>query len=200
MTGQSKHARAVLHILDDFLFVDRDFYYCKKDLDDFFSLGNELGVTLAKEKTEESATVLCFVGIELNTVLMQASLQLEKKMQRCVFQVQQFLGCKKATLKEIQSLVETLNFACTVVTLGRAFLRCLIDLTLGLTQPHHHRRINHCTKLELLLWHDFLLHFNGKAFFIISQLSEDLASQLITDAAVSTDFGALFGSHWFYGS
>ena len=51
--------------------------------------------------------------------------------------IDQFLGGNKATLKEIQSLIGLLNFACKVVAPGRAFLRRVIDLTRGLQKNHH---------------------------------------------------------------
>ena len=47
-----------------------------------------------------------------------------------------FLRRRKVTLREIQSLTGLLNFACSVVVPGRAFLRRLIDLTIGIRHPH----------------------------------------------------------------
>ena len=49
---------------------------------------------------------------------------------------------------------------------GRAFLRRLIDLTLGISRPHYHIRLTRQVKLDLLTWQDFLTGFNGKAFFV----------------------------------
>ena len=48
---------------------------------------------------------------------------------------------KSVTLKELQSLIGLLNFACCVVVPGRAFLRRLIDLTRGVRKPTHHVRL-----------------------------------------------------------
>lgn len=42
---------------------------------------------------------------------------------------------KSATLKQLQSLIGMLNFACKVVPPGRPFLRRLLDLTVGLKKP-----------------------------------------------------------------
>ena len=54
----------------------------------------------------------------------------------------QFAVKRSVTLRELQSLIGPLNFCCSVVTPGHAFLRC-IDLTAGVTCPHHHiRRLN----------------------------------------------------------
>jgi hypothetical protein len=53
----------------------------------------------------------------------------------------EFLCRRKATLKEVQSLIGLLNFACTVVPPGRAFLRRLIDLTKGVNAPFYRIRL-----------------------------------------------------------
>ena len=46
---------------------------------------------------------------------------------------------------------------------GRAFLRRLIDLTMGCSKPHHHIRLTRQAKLDLGVWLDFLTHFNGRS-------------------------------------
>ena len=53
-----------------------------------------------------------------------------------------FQNRKKVTLKELQLLIGLLNFACSVVSPGRTFLRRLIDLTKGLKHPNHKKRLN----------------------------------------------------------
>ena len=49
---------------------------------------------------------------------------------------------RSVTLREPQSLIGLLNFWSSVATPGRAFLRRLIDLTAGVTLPHHYIRLN----------------------------------------------------------
>jgi hypothetical protein len=73
---------------------------------------------------------------------------------------------KKSRLRELQSLIGILNFACSVVPPGRAFLRRLIDLTIGLSKPHHHRRLNKETRLDIQAWLIFVESFNGKCLFL----------------------------------
>ena len=51
--------------------------------------------------------------------------------------ISDFIHHKKVTLKEVQSLNGLLNFACSVIRPGRAFLRRLIDLTVGVCLPNH---------------------------------------------------------------
>lgn len=49
---------------------------------------------------------------------------------------------KKASLRDVQSLVGTLNFACRVIAPGRRFLRRLIDLIISKSNPNHWIRLN----------------------------------------------------------
>ena len=96
---------------------------------------------MAPEKTVGPETILAFAGIEFDTLRMQARLPLDKtaKFQTLIFT---FRRCKKVILREIQSLLGLLNFACSVVVPGRAFIRQLIDLTKGVKFPHHFIRLN----------------------------------------------------------
>lgn len=43
----------------------------------------------------------------------------------------------KLTVKELQSLIGLLNFACNIVSPGRSFLRRLIDLTMGIKKQYY---------------------------------------------------------------
>ena len=103
------------------------------------------------------------------------------------------------TLKEIQSLTGMLNFACSVVVPGRAFLRRLIDLTVGVQSSYHYVRINQVVKAGLKLWQSFLTGFNGRSFFLKDFWDSSDKLKLYTDAAGSLGFGAVFGSKWCYG-
>ena len=154
----------LIHILDDYLMAAPTFHQCRINLDRFLSLCAYLGVPMAPEKTVGPENVLAFAGIELDTLRMEARLPLDKT-EKCKTLVSTFLRRKKVTLREIQSLVGLLNFACSVVVPGRAFLRRLIDLTRGVKSPHHFIRLNKSSKADLVLWQSFLDDFNGRSFF-----------------------------------
>lgn len=63
----------------------------------------------------------------------------------------------------LQSLTGLLNFACSVIVPGRAFLRRLIDLTVGIQSPHHLIRLSKDVKEDLKVWLSFLSNFNGRS-------------------------------------
>ena len=191
-------ARSVLHILDDFLFIARTKDQCERDLTNFVSLCNYLGVPLAPEKTVGPDTVLQFAGITLDSVRMEARLP-EEKLQKCRGLLTEFLSRRSVCLKELQSLIGLLNFTCLVVVPGRAFLRRLIDLTKGVGKPHYHIRISQGARLDLDMWLRFLRDFNGRSFFLDDIWETSHTLQLYTDSAGSIGFGAVFATHWFHG-
>ena len=111
---------------------------CTRDLSNFVSLCEYIGVPLAPEKTVGPDSVLQFAGIILDSVRMEARLP-DDKLAKCRQLLTVFLARRSVCLKELQSLIGLLNFTCLVVVPGRAFLRRLIDLTKGVRKPHHHK-------------------------------------------------------------
>jgi len=103
------------------------------------------------------------------------------------------------TLKELQSLIGLLNFTCSVIVPGRTFLCHLINLTVGIKYPHYFIRLNRETLSDLQLWLTFLESYNGRSFFLDYIWLSSAKLHLYTDAAGSLGYGAVFGSHWFFG-
>ena len=151
---------AVLHILDDFLFIAHSHDRCKADRCNFLSMYDFFGVPIVHEKTLGSHTTLQFAGIELHSVRQEARLPSEM-IHKCHALLHQFAQKRSVTLRELQSLIGLLNFCCSVVIPGCAFFRRLSDLTAGVTRPHHHIRFNTEAKNDIRMWLQFLDNFNG---------------------------------------
>ena len=199
MVAQSKlRINHIIHLLDDFLIIAKSESLCQDQLNLCLELCSYLGNPIAPEKTCGPATTLCFAGIELDSVSFEARLPLDK-IDKCLSLIANFLTRKEVTLKEIQSLTGMLNFAHSVVVPGRAFLRRLIDLPVGVHSPHHYARINKEVKADLRLWQSLLTGFNGKSFFLQDFWDSSDKLELFTDAAGSLGFGAVFGKEWCYG-
>ena len=111
-----------------------------------------------------------------------------------------FLKRKKVTLKELQSLIGCLNFACSIVVPGRAFLRRLIDLTIGIKHANHFIRITKEVKSDLCVSLQFLQCYNGKSFFFNDRWLNNNSIQIFTDASGAHGFGIVFGKKWCYGT
>lgn len=154
-----------------------------------------IGVPIAEEKTFPAHTTMTFVGISLDTLRMESSLPIDK-LSKAKDLLTNFLCRQSCTLREIQSLIGYFNSCCSVIICGRAFLRRLIDPTIGISQPHYHVRL---TKADLQLWLSFLEQYNGKFMFINDKFLSNESLCLHTDSAQSIGYGDVYGTHWFYG-
>ena len=188
----------VHHVLDDFLFISESRLECLQGLKTFQSLCAQLGVPLAPEKTEGPAQVLTFLGIELDTVEMEARLPLEK-LSKCHDLITSALSSKSLKVRNIQSIIGTLNFACSVVAPGRAFLRRLIQLIIGKKPGHYHISMSSGAKADLRTWQAFLQSYNGKSIFREQRWVSSRALNLYTDAASSLGYSAILDNAWFFG-
>ena len=192
------NASALIHILDDFLFIAPSKEKCQGDLNNFLTVCQRIGIPIAIGKTMGPDRALQFAGITLDTELMEVRLP-EEKLDKCLSQLSYFCSRKSVTLKELQALIGLLNFACCVVVPGRAFLRRLIDLTRGVRKPTHHVRLTKESKFDLQVWLNFLRSYNGKSFFLGSRWYTSKTLKLFTDAAGSLGYAAIFGKQWFFG-
>lgn len=194
VTGSS----LVTHYLDDFLFVGPSASSCSELLQAFILACDKLGVPLASEKTVGPVQVLTYLGLEIDAINAQVKVPRDK-IQAMTTQIEAVLSRHKITLVGLQSLVGSLNFLCRAVSPGRAFLRRLIELSKGITKPHYKVRLSTGARLDLLLWLEFLSHFNGVSAFLERDWVSSEAVDLFTDAAASVGFGAYFQGHWVQG-
>ena len=186
----------VTHLLDDFLFMGVTYRDCSRSLNTFLSLSEYLGIPIAHDKTVLPTHELTYLGITINTRSRQTSLPPDKVLKASSL-IHEALDFSHLTLRQLQSLIGTLNFACAVITPGRPFLRKLIDLTKGVSGSKYRIPLTTETKNDLLIWDEFLTSFNGKALILYQEPILDSTLNLYTDAAQSVGFGATFASHWF---
>ena len=94
---------------------------CQVSLSSMLLALRNLGISMAINKTQGPDNVLEFMSIILDSGKMEARLPLDK-VERIQASLASFESRKSCTLKELQSLIGTLNFACKVVPPGRPFL------------------------------------------------------------------------------
>lgn len=193
--------RVVIHYVDDFLFVVKLESDAQHLLDRALALCEELGVPIASEKTEGPTTCLTFLGIELDTVKMEARLPPDK-----LLELQQLCAVWErkdtASVQELQSIVGSLQFACCVVRPGRYYLRRL---------QSHIARIRKWSKSNLARftlpraviadiewWLKFISTWNGVSLLYESDWVEAAKIELFTDAC-NTGFGGYYDGQWFAG-
>ena len=187
-----------IFVIDDFLFLEKLHTQCGASLASFLTLAGELGVPIATDKTVVPTTCLTFLGIEIDTQAMELRLPSDK-LHACRAALRHLLGRSRVTLRELQRVIGLLNFACRAVVPGRAFLRRLIDLTVGVSKPFHHIRLSASSKADLRTWLTFLTNFNGRCLFLSDCFDSPFVCHLRTDAAGARGYGALCGDSWFAG-
>lgn len=189
-----------VHYLDDFLLGSKTERLGLYDLNRFMDMCHDIGVPLSEKKTFPPATVMSFLGFEIDTVMKEFRLPKEK-VDQCISELSYLLNRNKARLRRIQSVIGLLNFACQVVLPGRAFLRRLIDATRKYNAPFHWVRLSSSTKIneDLRVWMQFLSNFNGRSFFLSDEVIDSDQLNLFTDASGSIGYAAIFGKNWFYG-
>ena len=187
------------HVLDDFIFLNLSKKVCKADLEKFKMLCDDIGIPLAIDKTFDPEQIMEFLGILLNTLLMEASLPIDK-IKKCRNEIMKLLAknIRKVRVKQLQSIIGLLNFACRVVSPGRAFLRRLIDITCGVRSNFHRVRITNGVREDLKMWLTFLTSFNGTCMFVQPKWLTGENVEMFSDSC-RTGFGAICGSEWFSG-
>lgn len=188
----------VSHILDDFIFVGNPTSNnCQSQLDCFENICDQIGLPIKHSKTVCPCTDILVHGLQINTISMSTSLPIDK-IEKIINLLGDFSRRKKISLVALQSICGLLNFACKAIVPGRPFLRRILNLTIGLTRPFHHVRVNGEARADALAWLQFLEPFNGVSMFLNDPwlLSETL--QLGTDAS-GIGYAAVFGARWVMG-
>ena len=126
--GPVRGAHAI-HYLDDYLLMAPPCTdECGSALRTCLRMCESLGVPMADHKISGPATVLSFLGIEIDTDAGALRLP-QEKLHRLRGLIASWSGRKSCTKRELLSSIGQLQHACRVVRPGRTFLRTMIDLS-----------------------------------------------------------------------
>lgn len=146
---------SVDHYLDDFLFAG---VYKSNDcaflMQTFSRICEDLGVPLAANKIFGPTHVLVYLELEIYTWEMCVRIPFDKlhvlrEALLC------FLGRKKITLKELLSLVGSLNFCARAIPGAVAFNRRFYDASVGMNSRYH-LRVSCAMQEDMRMWLIFL--------------------------------------------
>jgi hypothetical protein len=193
--------RVVIHYVDDFLFVvqlEAEGHALRARVE---CLCRALGVPLAAQKTLGPVTCLTFLGIELDTLAMEARLPASK-----LLELKQLLsvwrGKSSATEREAQSLHGMLQFACRVVRPGRYFVRRIAGFAIACEQsersPLAGAAIPQGLREDVEWWLAFIDQWNGHSLLYELEWQDAKALELWTDAC-DTGYGAYYAGAWMAG-
>ena len=145
-----------IHYLDDFLFFavpnsPEGTHILSVVLQVFESLG----VPVAVNKTEGPAGCVTFLGILIDTWAEELRLPPEK-LQRLQELIQSWAKKKCCTRKELESFLDHLTHAASLVLPGRTFLRELFGLLRQVRNPLHSVRLTTGARADICWWKVFL--------------------------------------------
>ena len=189
---QKRGVSHCLHYLDDFLTIGPPHIStCQHNLDTLKSVCEELGVPLALEKLEGPSTSLTFLGVILDTTRMEIRLP-EDKLKRILGELSSWIGKKKATRRQILSLVGLLQHATKVVKYGRSFVARMYVKASTVRELDYFVRLDTGFRSDLLWWHTFMEHWNGLSLLRENSWSTPADHQIQTDASGTWGCGASF--------
>lgn len=157
----------------------------------FSDICKELGVPLAEDKSIGPVTVLTFLGLEINTEEMLIKIP-QNKLDALVETLENISRRNSITLRDLQSLVGSLNFFGKAIRSSRAFNRRFYDLTVRANKPHHFIKLNNEAKADIRMWLLFLRSYNGKTFFPESVWTSNEVLELFTDSCMGIGSGSYF--------
>ena len=190
----------LIHLLDDFLTAGPPASdICSRRLEIILAACTYLGIPVAEEKTEASTTSLTFLGIHLDTDLLEARIP-DDKLAELRDLLGMFSGLPSCTKRDLFSLLGKLNFAASVVVAGRTFMRRLWDATLAVPELHYRMTLSQSRRADLVWWRYLLDTWNGRSFFLQPGWSPAPHMHLFTDASGTLGYGTYFGGRWFFGT
>ena len=189
-------ADQLIHYLDDFFTAGPPASQsCHENMRRILALCEHVNAPVKSEKVEGPTTTLTFLGIQLDSLTMQASITADRK-DELLRELRSVVHRYTCTKQELLSLIGKLSFATKVVPPGRIFLRRLIDLSTTVGPLHHHVTLNKAAHLDIQWWLDFLPDWPGTSLFLESTWVPSPQMELFTDAS-DVGYGAYWSGRWF---
>lgn len=159
------------------------------------TLLEELGVKESRQKACQPSTIVTCLGVEFNINDMTMSVTKERLCEITEL-LKDWSSKKKATKRQLKSLVGKLSFVAKCLRQSRVFLTSILDLLRSLKRNHHHANISSEFRKDIMWWREFLSQYNGVSILYTSVWSEP-DGILSTDACL-TGCGGLFGKRFFH--
>jgi hypothetical protein len=185
----------IVHLLDDFLTIDSPHAIPERNMALLSHMFKSLCIPTAPHKTLGPCPILEFLGIILDSVLMEARLP-EDKLIRISQLLDEFSHKHSCTKQELLSLLGHLNYACKVVVPGRSFISYLIRLSTTVAGLFDTVHLTQSCRLDLQMWSNFLRSWNGVYFFLDDNITNNADHHLFTDAS-GVGYGGIFQHRWF---
>ena len=151
------------HYVDDFITMGAaGRSECESNLFMMAQVCHEMGLPVEPSKTEGPATVIMFLGMELDARTLEIRLPPEK-LERLQASLVAWRTRRHGEKRDLLSLIGLLAHACKAIRAGRSFLRWLIDLSATVKVLNRHIRLNQEARSDIQWWWQFCANWNGVA-------------------------------------
>lgn len=149
------------HYLDDFIFIlsQHEAPLIQHLVTGYRSLTDYLGIP-RKDSKDVCGTTATILGIEVDTIKMEARLPPEK-VTKVLTHTREALRKGSMNRHEAESLAGLLSFCARVVRLGRAFTQSLFLFIAKHPGYYQQAKLNEDLKADLRWWNNLLPQFNG---------------------------------------
>ncbi|KAI8492567.1 hypothetical protein Bbelb_296080 [Branchiostoma belcheri] len=156
---------------------------------------DSLGLEEAKQKAVSPTTCMDFLGIEFDTVAMVRRVP-AFRLEEVGALVQSWLRKRKATKRELQSMIGKLVFVSHCVPPGRLFISRMLETLRALNRNHHRFRVSREFRLDLHWWSQFLQSFNGVTLLTSAIFSAP--DEVVATDACNTGCGGFSSGQYFH--
>lgn len=153
-----------------------------------------LGMPISKDKLIGPVTRLIYLGIQLDSIAMTASLGSDRLAEIKAL-LSEWTERKSCTHRELLSLIGKLSFATKVVRPGRIFLRRMLNLAAA-THGRPRLALNDDFRADLRWWTASFEEWDGVSLLYDQEWAAAPAFNVTTDAC-ETGAGAVCGTAWF---
>jgi len=170
----------VTNVVDDFLVISPRHHICLCVWLLLCDILTRLGFTLSSKKLQPPTHIIKWLGLLIDSTRQRALLP-QSKIQKCLALLKSLRDrpSRKATRKELDSLLGYLSFCCSVVYGGRAFMHSMRSLRHkeGCALLRHVSDRIHLNKpflADVQWWIDNLVRFNGEIPIVEAQAQHDV--------------------------
>jgi predicted Zn-ribbon and HTH transcriptional regulator len=194
---QQRGVTACEHFLDDYFTAGATkSNTCDKNLKIMLDTCEITGFTVNPDKVCEPTTCLEFLGIVIDSNLMQIRISYER-LHDTLTELNAWLNKRSVTKRSLLSLIGKLTFICKVVRSGRTFTRRLIECSKRVKHLHHRVRVNKMIRDDIQWWLDYLPTWNGVSVIHDAHWTSNEEISLFSDAS-DRAIGGLCGNQWFF--
>jgi len=155
-------------------------------------MATKLGLSFQPKKTVKPTTRLKFLGLELNSNLMEARLPTDK-LKYLRETLISWTERRRCGLRELQEIIGYLQFCAQVIPHGRTFIRSLINFSTKFPSEFSTRHVPGYAHADIQWWLLYAQAWNG-----VQILDPPKATlHVYTDASGLKGLGGTFGDEWF---